>query len=49
MTKEQEAAFKVVDEICAEFSGNRKVRATIEASLQVIYDTLDPKTDRKKD
>lgn len=48
MTKKEQAAFKVVDEVCANYMGNRKEHVTIQTSLQIIYTALNPKDDREK-
>lgn len=50
MTKKQEAAFKIVDVVCADYKGTRKEHVTLQGSLQVIYDALnqDMVTDKKK-
>ncbi len=48
MTEKETAAFKIVDEVCAGFQGNRKEHVTIQTSLQIIYTALNPKTDEKK-
>ena len=48
MTEKETAAFKIVDEVCASFTGNRKEHVTIQASLQIIYTALNPKTEEKK-
>lgn len=49
MTEKETAAFKIVDEVCADFRGDRKAHVTIQASLQIIYTALNPKTDREDD
>ena len=48
MTEKETAAFKIVDGVCANFMGTRKEHVTVQASLQVIYSALNPKTDEKK-
>jgi len=48
MTEKETAAFKIVDEVCASFAGNRKEHVTIQASLQIIYTALNPKLGEKK-
>ena len=48
MTEKETAAFKIVDEVCAGYTGNRKEHVTIQASLQIIYTALNPKTEEKK-
>ncbi len=48
MTEKEKAALEIVDRVCADFRGNRKEHATIQASLQIIYTALNPKTDEKK-
>jgi len=56
MTKDQEQAFKIVDEVCSGFRGNRKDHVTIQTALQVIFTALNPmmevevpKEDEKKE
>jgi hypothetical protein len=46
--KKIKAALEIVDRVCADFRGNRQEHTTIQASLQIIYVALDPKTDEKK-
>ncbi len=48
MTEKEIAAFKIVDEVCAGYTGNRKEHVTIQASLQIIYTALNPKKDEKR-
>lgn len=49
MTEKETAAFKIVDEICAGYMGNRKEHVTIQAALQIIHTALNPKEEEKKD
>ena len=48
MTEKEQAAFKVVDEVCAGYQGTRKEHVTIQTSLQIIHTALNPKDAGKK-
>ncbi len=42
MNEKTTAAFKMVDEICAGYTGNRKEHVMIQTSLRVIFEALNP-------
>lgn len=48
MTKEVEAALKVLDEVCAKFQGTRQDHLILTSSLQVIVTALGSKAEPKK-